>query len=470
MLITCPECQFARNINASSIPAKAQLATCPRCKTKFRFRILHDEEQLLVANEEDVPMTQSVKEELNTVSQAEEVASMKKASGDGHEPEASIEDDYIESQMVAAMQEEIEQLLKEEEADQAENDQDSSEALSADDMQQGAAKDMTTEDDETLSAPSVDVQAKIVEEYAEAADDEAEQPRALIKRSASAQALRERGVVSIDATTEAEEEAVRAYAQEQESSAVETASAHIVPETGSDTDIWDAIAAMGDEHECSESFAPGCGSQVNIIPWEDSRLSVVGRIFSTFSGLFVQPVRFWRGVNAKPQLVLPMLFSLFMCFVSCAGIAFGVQLLAANWTSVATVLQSILSQQGLIPETLVWGNVAPAIMAVLGSMLLVFPFILGGATTIGARLLGGDSVPFSTGVKTVSYSSGAFCWLLLPVVGAIVSLVYLPLLYVSGVRSGYNMSLFKSVVLVGIVLLLFAALTLVAVAAGVTFM
>ncbi|WP_216846961.1 hypothetical protein, partial [Halodesulfovibrio sp. MK-HDV] len=301
------------------------------------------------------------------------------------------------------------------------------------------------------------------------ADAENEKQKTFVKRSASAQALRERGVVSIDAT-DAEDEAVRRHEQEKGSRVVEAASAHIVPETEEKSDIWDAISAMGDEPECTESFAPGCGAQVNIIPWEDSRLNFLGRATGTFSSMFVHPVRFWRGINAKPLVMLPMFFSLFMCVLSCVALAVGLQMLVANWADVMATLQPVLPQQGLVPETLVWSDIAPTMMLLFGSSLLLLPLIFGAATTVGARLLGGDPVPFSTGVKTVSYSSGAFCWLLIPVLGAVVSLMYLPLLYVSGVRTGYNLSLFKSVVLVGIVLLLFAASVFIAIAAGVTFM
>jgi len=120
MLITCPECQFARNINASSIPSKAQLATCPRCKTKFRFRILHDEDQVVVESVENRPVAQNVEDELNAAakSQVANEASLKKASGDSMHAETTIDDDYVESEMVAAMQEEIEQLLKAEYAEE----------------------------------------------------------------------------------------------------------------------------------------------------------------------------------------------------------------------------------------------------------------------------------------------------------------------------------------------------------------
>lgn len=38
MLIRCPECRFERQIDEKTIPVNAVLATCPRCKCRFRFR------------------------------------------------------------------------------------------------------------------------------------------------------------------------------------------------------------------------------------------------------------------------------------------------------------------------------------------------------------------------------------------------------------------------------------------------
>lgn len=40
MLIQCPECQFSRTLDESKVPSTAQIATCPRCKARFRFRNL----------------------------------------------------------------------------------------------------------------------------------------------------------------------------------------------------------------------------------------------------------------------------------------------------------------------------------------------------------------------------------------------------------------------------------------------
>jgi len=42
MRILCPMCGFGREIDLAKIPARAQMATCPRCQHKFRFRVVDD--------------------------------------------------------------------------------------------------------------------------------------------------------------------------------------------------------------------------------------------------------------------------------------------------------------------------------------------------------------------------------------------------------------------------------------------
>ncbi len=40
MIIRCPQCEYARTISESKIPSTAELATCPKCRHRFRFRTL----------------------------------------------------------------------------------------------------------------------------------------------------------------------------------------------------------------------------------------------------------------------------------------------------------------------------------------------------------------------------------------------------------------------------------------------
>lgn len=53
MIIRCPQCEHSRSISESKIPPTAELATCPRCKHRFRFRTLHRQ---VPAQDERVPV------------------------------------------------------------------------------------------------------------------------------------------------------------------------------------------------------------------------------------------------------------------------------------------------------------------------------------------------------------------------------------------------------------------------------
>lgn len=44
MQIICPECKFAREVDENKIPARSQVATCPKCHTKFKFRDLPEQD------------------------------------------------------------------------------------------------------------------------------------------------------------------------------------------------------------------------------------------------------------------------------------------------------------------------------------------------------------------------------------------------------------------------------------------
>jgi predicted Zn finger-like uncharacterized protein len=54
MEILCPECQFSREVDETKIPPRSQVATCPKCKTKFKFREL-PEEEFALEEQADVP-------------------------------------------------------------------------------------------------------------------------------------------------------------------------------------------------------------------------------------------------------------------------------------------------------------------------------------------------------------------------------------------------------------------------------
>jgi len=42
MRILCPLCGYGREIDEAKVPPRAQMATCPKCAHKFRFRVVDD--------------------------------------------------------------------------------------------------------------------------------------------------------------------------------------------------------------------------------------------------------------------------------------------------------------------------------------------------------------------------------------------------------------------------------------------
>lgn len=56
MQIKCPHCGFSRDIPDEKIPERSELATCPKCSEKFRFRVVApDEFQFIDADEHAEP-------------------------------------------------------------------------------------------------------------------------------------------------------------------------------------------------------------------------------------------------------------------------------------------------------------------------------------------------------------------------------------------------------------------------------
>lgn len=50
MRILCPNCGFGREMDEAKVPARAQMATCPKCAHKFRFRVVDDVEVVPAAS------------------------------------------------------------------------------------------------------------------------------------------------------------------------------------------------------------------------------------------------------------------------------------------------------------------------------------------------------------------------------------------------------------------------------------
>lgn len=456
MLITCPECQFARNINADSIPSKAQLATCPRCQNKFRFRILPEEE-----------------EQAGDAEQADEANSelVGNGSDDSVSPVGQLDEDPISEEVLDDVLRTVEaaEELVDTTASPVPEGVDDESLSQGDEAEVDGVGSIAAVEDSSITEEDV-LRDEPVEEVQSEDTEPVEQQVEPVEDFASAQPVKEAMPDSVEAC-KSEDEAVQRYAQENESSGMEAASAHIVRDADSGKyDIWDAIAAMGEEHECENVDIATCGAaSAHVIPWEDGRLNSFTRLFGTVGGLLVRPASFWCGMNAKSSLLLPLVFFLLSCIIAIVATVGWLRGIAANWSQILDVIQPIIVPQGAILSAITIPDVAVPVLVLTAAGLLVLPFVLGGITHMIARMIGGCASPFGIGFRTVAYSSGAFLWILVPVAGVFLSLLYLFILYVHGVRAGYNLSLLRSVVTVVTVGLLLTAAALM-ITAGVSFM
>lgn len=67
MKITCPNCRFDREVDEATLPARAAMATCPKCKHRFKFRELpatmFAHAQVIVEHERPEPRKPNVEEQ-----------------------------------------------------------------------------------------------------------------------------------------------------------------------------------------------------------------------------------------------------------------------------------------------------------------------------------------------------------------------------------------------------------------------
>ncbi|MBG0790761.1 MAG: zinc-ribbon domain-containing protein [Desulfovibrionaceae bacterium] len=88
MQIVCPECNFSREVDESKIPPRSQVATCPKCQTKFKFRDLPEQDFLI---EESATADAVPEQEVRPESTPETLPGPEAKAESAAMPEAEIE-------------------------------------------------------------------------------------------------------------------------------------------------------------------------------------------------------------------------------------------------------------------------------------------------------------------------------------------------------------------------------------------
>jgi hypothetical protein len=88
MLIRCPECTFTREVDTQNISPRATLATCPKCKARFRFRALPqtEDDRDGSAGGKNIAATQNEPAQKQTVKPAQAAPPNSESSPDSPNP------------------------------------------------------------------------------------------------------------------------------------------------------------------------------------------------------------------------------------------------------------------------------------------------------------------------------------------------------------------------------------------------
>ncbi|GFM37172.1 zinc-ribbon domain-containing protein [Desulfovibrio psychrotolerans] len=472
MLIRCPECQFKREVDLTRIPPTAQLATCPKCKHKFRFRehvaAEDGDDEGFVMRSAPAPSAYGTWEAAQQAAQqvAQQAAQQAtRRAGSAAEPDAYPEPEgsadageegvfYGSSVRVAEYGTEAAHGA-DEPAGHEVPDYDHDRPVGHDRL--GGYGGMYREPaayDEVADPAAYDDAATQYEQpseytaYGQTGDGYTEvEQAAAYAADASADAFAD----AYDASPEAPPAAHHAapdkpHADEREASPpsgvgkphrhLGSLSEYGEGAAGGKGDIWDAIAAMGDGDSSVPPFARTAGFEMSI-PWEHRGKSGLGGAWwRTVKEALFSPAYFFGGFQGAGGVTAAVIFFLFTATLAAlleAGMLFGAA--------------SLLS--GLLAETRF--AELPANFAEISALpLWAGRLLLGGLGLLVAvsclchgcvRFLVPRGKPFATTFRVVAYSSSALLAACIPLAGPVIARLWFLLLIIKGLRHAHNLRL-----------------------------
>ncbi len=447
MLIRCPECLFERNVNVAQIPPTAQLATCPKCRCRFRFRehvLDGDEVRESVAESSrtlhapQTPAPQNLPEDI-PVPEAPRSAPMPDtpardtALKNSTTSEAALEPfaEHSDKRATPATPRETPPRSP------AEAEKSPTGHAPSTAPHTHAAYD--TAWDATI--PNAVTDHSIAQPCAEILPEPSDPPAGASEAPAG-ELFDNAAYASLNRLAE---ETVWQPLNEQEADcipapepAMEKPHRHLGSisdiDDGGKGDIWDAIAAMGGDTDIPP-VARSSGYE-QAIPWENrGNLSLSAAWRKTVGAVLFSPSRFYGGL------------------LGAGGIAAGLSFYCI------TVILALLLQTALLYGLLALGDSVPlsaelapyqAIIATPRTLLRSVGFSLGvalaglaGATVLChalVRMVHSRCRPFATTFRIVAYGGATALAGILPVAGVTAGGIWLLLLLLPGVRHAHGLS------------------------------
>ena len=181
--------------------------------------------------------------------------------------------------------------------------------------------------------------------------------------------------------------------------------------------------------------------------WESGE-GFIGAFFKTTFECLFHPVLFYRKVALGEGYLSPLIYGLIIGIIGMGGITVW-QWLLASFMPRGSALSHIPSPFHLIP-----------IIIFMPFALIAGMFIGSAVVHVCLIIVGGSKNGFQATFRVICYSFCTYLLLLVPVLGALVSTVYMPILTIIGVREGHGISTGRAVlgVLLPAILGLFLAI------------
>ncbi len=108
MNITCPQCGFGRTVNEEKLPPKAVMATCPKCRHRFKFREITPSDAGEQPSEPTLDGAPAAPADQDASNQPEDLARPEPPKHDQAQPPAPSQDEDLWSELAALKEEDDE--------------------------------------------------------------------------------------------------------------------------------------------------------------------------------------------------------------------------------------------------------------------------------------------------------------------------------------------------------------------------
>ncbi|MCL1939983.1 MAG: zinc-ribbon domain-containing protein [Desulfovibrionaceae bacterium] len=404
MIIRCPHCEHTRSITESKIPLTAELATCPKCKNRFRFRTLRP------ATEPEAPATPAPRAPSEVPLPSPEIPIRETQRPQSAFRESAAQEDIWDAMdaLHQRWQKQMDKNVTEVETPQPSHPVSEPEQVEAPPREE-PVEPLQTVQPRPAEAPASLQPAPPVSEQPAQDEDSAE------KKSGH-------GIFPYSGDGPDPEERV-----EQDMRMLRDAS----PER--------PLRDLGTLREFSDPQNAGSSGQAdpdaqqnpegadNAIPWENpARNGWLRGFTATLHGVMFKGPEFFSGFNASGSLAPGYLFFLIMGYVTIIS--------SLAWTQAATLL---------LP------HLAPGFMGRVGLpiLLLLAPIALGlmllfvtGCIRITLRIVAPDQADFAVIYRVVSYAVAPFILSIVPFVGPPLGAVWFLVSLITGCRNSLGLS------------------------------